>query len=385
MIKVLIITGLLPVSIIEKKKSENDILLVTENEIKKNYNDIRFEYIFTFPYVNKSLSFFSLKWTSYLELKKQKSFFLRGRKINALSIISLPRKFIFRHILYEVSFWLNRNYINDIIKQSSPTVIHAHNVHGDAYFARKISLKYNIPYVVTLRGLNNCTDKIVKNSIKDARTLIAISPTQKKMAEYFVGKSVDLIPHGIEEQFFIKKEIGNREKPIKCVVVCRLLKLKNIDKVIKAFSHINHNYIFHIYGEGPEKENLQSLINKLNLSDRIKVFGFISHYEMPQNLAEYDLFIMPSFPESLGRVFFEAMACGLPVIGAKNTGIDGLIKDGVEGFLIDHNNEASLGNKLELIFQQPELLGKMGGSAVKLAKQFTWRDITEKLYRTYKI
>lgn len=385
MIKVLVVTGLLPVRIIEKKKSENDILLVTENEIKKNYNDIGFDYIFTFPYVNKGLSFFSVKWKSYLELKKQKFFLLRGRKVNALSIISLPRKFIFRHFLYDISFWLNRNYIDDIIKQSSPTVIHAHNVHGDAYFAKKISLKYNIPYVVTLRGLNNCADKIVKSSIKDANSLIAISPTQKKLAEYFIRKSVDLIPHGIEEQFFIKKENKNREKLIKCIVVCRLLELKNIDKVIKVFSHINHNFIFHIYGEGPEKENLQSLINKLNLSDRIKVFGFISHCEMPQKLAEYDLFIMPSFPESLGRVFFEAMACGLPVIGAKNTGIDGFIKDGVEGFLVDHNNETSLGNKLEFIFQQPELLVKMSRSAVKLAKQFTWGDVTEKLYRTYNI
>ena len=74
-VKILVITGILPVSAIEYKKTENDILLVTEDEIKKRHKNISFQYIFTFPYANKLLAIISLKWKTYYKLKKR-SFFV---------------------------------------------------------------------------------------------------------------------------------------------------------------------------------------------------------------------------------------------------------------------------------------------------------------------
>src|SRR5690606_32504327 len=95
------------------------------------------------------------------------------------------------------------------------------------------------------------------------------------------------------------------------------------------------NFIFDIYGDGPEKEALEALVSKLGLSDRIFFKGYIANQILPEILIQYDIFMMPSYPETLGRVYFEAMACGLPVIGSVGTGIDGLIEDGVQGFLVD--------------------------------------------------
>src|SRR5690606_14863696 len=128
---------------------------------------------------------------------------------------------------------------------------------------------------------------------------------------------INLIPHGIPEYFF-SDEIKNVSlSPIKFVVVCRLMKLKNIDKVIRALSLIKKDYLFHIYGEGNEKENLELLIKELKLGDKIQLRGSIKNDELPETLKKYNVFVMPSFPETLGRVYFEAMACGLPVIASK--------------------------------------------------------------------
>ena len=383
MISVLLITGILPVKDIKKKKDENDILLVTEDNIKIYYPNIEFHYIFTSPKVNKLLSLLSAKWKSYYNVQQQKQFHLRGKTMNTLGIIMLPKKFFFRNILYELSFWQNRNRIESIIKEAQPTVIHAQAVDGNAFFAKKISKKYKIPYVVTLRGLNAHTDHLVISNIKEAKHLIAISPTQKNIAEKIMKEKVDFIPHGVADHFFT----GNNEKtitlPLKFIVVCRLLKLKNIDKVIRALSAFGGDYTLDIYGEGPEKENLQLLIEELNLTGRIKLKGYALNENLPVIFKEYDIFIMPSFPETLGRVYFEAMACGLPVIASKDTGVDGIITNGVHGYLVNHKDDKSLDNILNLIFSNPQSMLEMRKHALELVEQFRWKAISKLLYGIY--
>ncbi|MCO5240651.1 MAG: glycosyltransferase [Chitinophagaceae bacterium] len=382
--KVLIITGILPVADIIEKKDENDILLITEDNIKIFHSDIEFDYIFTSPKVNKILSLLSTKWRSYYKVQQQEQFGLRGRVINTLGIIMLPKKFFFRNILYNLSFWLNRNRIEYIIKKTQPTIIHAQSIGGNAFFAKKISKKYNIPYIVTLRGLNEHTDHLVIKTLESAKHLIAISPTQKRIAEKIIKETVNFIPHGVSDHFFT----GNKEKtvtlPLRFMVVCRLLKLKNIDKVIKEISSFGENYTMDIYGEGPEKENLQTLIEQLNLTNRIKLKGYILNESLPYIYKEYDIFIMPSIPETLGRVYFEAMAGGLPVIASKDTGVDGIVTDGIHGYLVNHKDDKSLYKILNLIFSNPENIPIMRKHALELSKQFRWESISELLYNIYK-
>lgn len=380
---VLILTGILPVSEIERKKNENDILLVTEDNIKANYPGIRFHYIFTSPKTNRFLSLLSSKWASYYRVQKSKRFLLKGRTIHSLGIIMLPKKLFFRNILYAISFWLNRKLIESIIKETNPTAIHAQSVDGIAYFAKKISKKYDIPYIVTLRGLNLHADHLVIKNLIDAKHLVAISLTQKKIAERLVPNKINLIPHGIPEHFFSNEVNTVSLSPIKLVVVCRLMKLKNIDKVIKSLSNIKKEYIFHIYGEGIEKENLQLLIKDLKLEDKIQLKGFIKNNELPETLKKYNIFVMPSFPETLGRVYLEAMACGLPVIASKGTGLDGMITDGEEGYMVDHKIPHSLDDILTGVFEDPEKLTEMKSKAAKLAEQFRWESISRKIYKLY--
>jgi len=92
---------------------------------------------------------------------------------------------------------------------------------------------------------------------------------------------------------------------------------------------------------------------------------------------------MPSYPESLGRVYFEAMASGLPVIASKNTGIDGIIRHGREGFLIDHQSESEILEILELIGKDPNILRAMGNNAMELAQKFHWNNISKSYYDLY--
>lgn len=381
--RILVITGILPIPAIKKKKDENDILLVTEDNLKQRYNDITFHYLLSLPKTNRLLSLLSSKWNSYYKLQKQKKYPVRGRIVDVVGIIMLPKKLKIRNLLYDLSFWQKRKQIESIIEAFSPTMIHAQAVDGNAYLAKKIGKKYKIPYIVTLRGVNEKPDRLIFDNLNNAKAIIALSPIKKNIVEPFIGKKIKFIPHGTTEDFFCSENKKEIILPIKFVIVCRLLALKNIDKTIRAFSLVKDNYILDIYGDGPEKGNLQMLITELALGDKIKLNGFINNAELPQKLKQYDIFIMLSYPESLGRVYFEAMACGLPVIASKGTGVDGIIVDGLHGFLVNYKDINRLYEVIVTLFKNPKKILELRENALKLVENFRWDAISKLLYEVY--
>lgn len=384
MIKVLCITGILPIPEIERKKNENDIILVTEDKILERYPHVKFEYLFILPYVNRMLSVISGKWRSYYQLIKRRTYPLRNRQIRILGIIMLPKETWFRGLFYELSYLITRKYIHRIYDNFAPTIIHAQNTNSAAFLAKKLSKKYGTPYVVTLRGLNFINDKVTKKLLTGAKKLVALSPTQQAVGSNIIKDKTVLISHGLDESYFVgSMRSFDHAGPIRLISVGRLLKLKNIDKVISALSRIDEDYIYDIFGEGPEKEYLFNLVQSLNLADKIKIQGFLPHAELSSKFLSYDVFVMISFPESFGRVYIEAMASGLPVVATENTGIDGIITEGREGFLLNHKDDEQIFNLLNRIVTKQIDLGAMAPHAIKLAETFKWEEIVEKFKELY--
>lgn len=380
--RILVITGILPISSLMRKKNENDILLETEDQILSFKSGIKFTYVFTLPKTTLFLRLFKKRWKEYNILQKAKFYNLNNRKIYVLGVIQLPFILGFRNILYELSYWLDKKYVEEIIKKTRPDIIHAQDSGSNAYLARKIGEEYNIPYMVTLRGVNIVKDKLIQRNLNSAAKLIALSPTQVKDASSITHKKISLIPHGIDDKFFVKRDLNQVRTPLKLIVIARLLPLKNIDKVINALSRIKKEFVFDIYGDGPEFNRLQEIIKVNGLESKVFLKGKVLNSKLPKILPKYDLFIMPSYPETLGRVYFEAMACGLPVMATKNTGIDGIITHEKEGFLVDPSEE-SINNCLSKIVDNPKMLSKMGAAAYEMALKYSWKTISDKYFEIY--
>lgn len=382
--RVLIITGILPNQYIKKKKDENDVILVTEDEIKKRYHDIEFKYIFTVTDTNLLLSWLSKKWKSYYQLKKSGSFNVKGRVVPVFPIIILPKKTGFRKYLFNISFWLNRKKIDRIIKEFSPTILHAHKIDIDGYMAKKISEKYNIPYILTLRNARKYNlDKLEKDVVNGAEARIALSPVIKSKIAPYTQKEITIIPHGINEELFHPIENLRINKHTKFITIARLLDWKNIDRIIEAFSKVEGEFSLDIYGKGPEYNNLQALITQLNLEKKIKLNGFIEYNKIPEVLGKSDVFVLLSFPETFGRVYIEAMSCGLPIIASKGAGMDGIIMNGEEGFLINHKDDQAILKIINSFLENPNQLNEMSFKAIELSKRFSWRSISKQLYALY--
>jgi len=86
-----------------------------------------------------------------------------------------------------------------------------------------------------------------------------------------------------------------------------------------------------------------------------------------------DVFVFPSFFEGLALVQIEAAACGLPIIGTKNSGATEIITEGKEGFIIQQGNKDQLYNALKYFSQNPDAIELMGRRACnKVNEYFSW-------------
>lgn len=116
--------------------------------------------------------------------------------------------------------------------------------------------------------------------------------------------------------------------------VGRLVEYKNIDVVIKALSSITDvDWEFNIVGEGASEKSLRELVEELNLGSKVKFWGRVPREQVMQILSDTHCFVMVSTNEIFGLVYLEAMAASCITIASKNGGVDGIIINGVNGYL----------------------------------------------------
>lgn len=169
------------------------------------------------------------------------------------------------------------------------------------------------------------------------------------------GINSELIYSGISsgllaEPAFIQKKASTKKEIVKIVFSGNLIPLKNVDILINAISKVKFVYDLEIVGSGSEEEKLVSLVRKLGIGEHIHFRGRVSRKESVRYIKDADIFAMVSSPETFGLVYLEAMAQGCIVVGSKNEGIDGVIKDGCNGYLVEPRDIDALVSILESIY-----------------------------------
>jgi len=94
--------------------------------------------------------------------------------------------------------------------------------------------------------------------------------------------------------------------------------------------------------------------------------------ELHRYYSNSSVMVLPSLADAFPLVVAEAMACGLPVIISENTGTAEAVTDGREGFVVPVHDRATLGERIERLYKNPELRSEMGLRAQDRARQMTW-------------
>jgi len=123
----------------------------------------------------------------------------------------------------------------------------------------------------------------------------------------------------------------------KFLIVSRLVRHKNIDIVIKSFTKLKklHNINFHldILGDGPEKLNLQNLIDSLEMNNEIKLLGSKYDEELKKYYLNAKFFLQLSNYEGLPHTVLEAMSFGLVAIVSNVGGNNDIITNNLNGYI----------------------------------------------------
>lgn len=208
------------------------------------------------------------------------------------------------------------------------------------------------------------------------------SSKENYIKKYGTPKHTFMAYSGINEAF-IHASNGFEKKitPLKMknfIYVGTLIKRKYPAAILKALNKVYPDGDFKMtyIGEGAERYNIEKVTNKGEL-----VFtGRINRDEIIHHLKEADVFIMISREELFGLVYLEAMSLGCIPIASRNEGIDGIVKDGYNGFLCEAGNVEELENIIRRINAMSDSeRSKLSNSAKETAQQFSDSNVA-KLY-----
>ena len=153
------------------------------------------------------------------------------------------------------------------------------------------------------------------------------------------------------------------------VTICRLVKPKGIDTVIRAIKILDTKGVpcrYVIGGDGAERIFLEALIDELGLKTRVHFRGHVAEQEKWRLLQDSDVFVMPSRVdpktqhEGFGIAFMEASAFGLPAVGSRGGGIPDAVLHGETGLLVPQDSPEELAEALAFLYRNPEERMQMG-------------------------
>jgi glycosyltransferase involved in cell wall biosynthesis len=280
--------------------------------------------------------------------------------------------------------------VNDI------SVTHAHTLFTDGNIAYQLFKEYGIPYIVTVRGntdihsffklrinLRNRGRRILKNASKvvflsesNKRELLSTYIKSEDLKKDILSKTI-VNPNGIDDFWF--ENVGEPKdlqtnKPLECVYVGKTMKLKNILGTIRALEVLEEKYGIKsrltTVGKTLEADYAKKVIE--DGKDRLQVVEQMSREELIHQYRKSDVFVMPSFKETFGLVYPEAMSQGLPVLYTKGQGFDQQFEDGVVGYPVDAYNPEDIADKIKLVMED---YNNISIRAIENFKKFNWDEL----------
>jgi colanic acid/amylovoran biosynthesis glycosyltransferase len=223
----------------------------------------------------------------------------------------------------------------------------------------------NKPFVVSIRGRGITSQPAIDLKLKSNLAIVfsqatLIHSVSSDLVNYLVG-----YPHNADAVRIIYPAINlNAIKSKKLriwsdfriITVAHYRWKKNLPVAIHVVSRLikeGCNITYDIVGEGPEREHLQYIIDELNISERVKLHGHKPNEWVLEQLAQSDIFLMPSIQEGFCNSVIEAQATGLPCIVTDADGLAENIEDNITGFVVSKFNSDEMYNKLkELVINE---------------------------------
>lgn len=302
------------------------------------------------------------------------------------------------------------------IKKWKLDVIHSQTEFGIGTFARIVAKQLNIPlvhtyhtmyedyiYYLTKGHFDKPSKKLVEYLTRfycDTTVTELIVPSRKIynlfQKKYDVNKKINIIGTGMDiDRFskdkFKKEDIDKLRKKYKLndndfVIgsISRLAKEKSIDRVIETFKTVKekiNNAKLLLVGDGPDRELLENLVKKLDLSDYVIFTGKVDIEKVQIYYQLMNVFVTFSVTETQGLTVLEAMASSLPVLAIKDDSFIDSVEDKKNGYLFSSDEEYV--DYIYKIYSDKNLYKKLSENSRELSKNHSNKAFGEKVYKVY--
>ncbi|MBF0252826.1 MAG: glycosyltransferase [Candidatus Omnitrophica bacterium] len=299
-----------------------------------------------------------------------------------------------------------------ILKKFIPDIIHLQHPFLIAESALRISEKNKIPLVLTYHTLfeqnldhylpvsldimKKFIIKLFTGFAELCDAVIAPSDSIKDLLkeEHQVKTQIEVIPTGIYVKQYDKfNKADSRRRlgihpDIKLIgFISRISKEKNLDFLVKAVSLAmkkDEDLHFLVAGKGNYEEEIKNHFHNENLNSRFHYVGILEGDELICAYDALDAFVYASKSETQGLVLAEAMASGVPVIALDAPGVRDIVKDGVNGFLINEEKSELFAEKIIDYFSIKDK-NAISKNALKTAQEYSVEKCINKILSLFNL
>jgi glycosyltransferase involved in cell wall biosynthesis len=290
-------------------------------------------------------------------------------------------------------------------------VIHAHWVLPNAPMAAVAASRRGLPLVISLHG----SDVFVAEKWKplgalshwcfdqaDAITACSDNLTARALALGADEEKTELIPYGADLKAFhadaesvrrVRARLKVSGDELMILGVGRLVYKKGFDYLVQAFDEVRHvapNARLVLAGDGDLRGELENRAMELGLASSVTFAGMVPRQEIAAYFAASDIVAVPSVRDEAGNVdglpnvALEAMAAGKPLVATRVAGLPQVVRDGVNGLLVEEKSPPELAEAILRLIRDAGLRQTYGTAGrVRVREALNWDNVARKFIGVY--
>lgn len=266
--------------------------------------------------------------------------------------------------------------LRQVIRAEKPDLLHIHSRRGDMMSALAGRLE-NVPMVHSRRVDNapSVFDLRIKFPLFSKIVTISDGIRQVLLQSGVPTEQILCIPSAVDTERYqpsldpaaFRQAFGLDGNAPVLAMIAQLIPRKGHGVFFDALPLVlarHPNVQALIFGRGPLKDELQQIVLKKGLEKSVRFEGFRTGME--NIIPHVDLVIHPAFMEGLGVALLETAACGVPIIACRAGGIPEIVRDGLNGRLLEPGDSDGLAQAVIGLLDNPSQLAQFGAAGREL-------------------
>jgi glycosyltransferase involved in cell wall biosynthesis len=293
-------------------------------------------------------------------------------------------RYVLQHTVRErnLDTWrrlLQASYIAGQLAGTDVQHLHAHFAHGATRVAMLTSRLTGLPYSFTAHArdvFNKAVDqRLLDEKATRARFVVTVSEYNRgylaERVPAFANGKVRVLHNGVDLEVFAPNPATARAEDM-LLYVGRFVEKKGVRHLIDAVNILRargRTVRCVLVGDGDLRQQLETQVQEAGLGQTVSFAGQRSQEELLEIYRQATLLVMPAVMandgdrDALPTVLLEAMACGLPVVASRLSGIPEIVDDGENGLLVETGDAASIASAVERLLDDGALRGRLGQTA----------------------